>query len=815
MKQTKNFNIVVPELGDKPDITQVSNAIQSLEDALAGTLEVMNATLNGTALTLVSGARTTKRTKYYDGMSIRFIAPSQIAQNTLTSVKVDDLSVQTLQVPYLVNSGDSVDIVYKTNKFVGVISAVQRSNDINSTSTTTVATSNAVKQLNDNKAEKSIQIIAGNGLTGGGNLTSNKTINIVSADEGIIVNSDNIKLNTINAVNSTNAIRPASANAAKTAYDKGVEALAKGNEALTHSQNVNNAKVSKSGDVMTGSLTAPYFTMSNVQGLLSSQLTTTNKQVVAADNGNRVYLGNPEINKLHLEVNSATSACVTVNSTPYTIYHQGFKPTSSDVGLGNVNNWVATTAVNDPSTTKYATASAAKIAYDKGVEALNKANSANSNADTRVLKENGLANNLTVDKYLNFGDYDNNDIIKTFARGGVWNTSFDNMTLKNNWVYHTGRKPSASDVGAVNKSGDTMTGNLKISSTAPLIEFDSPSSTGGKAGYVGAGSSANIFQIVNRATGKALNLHSNGKLMYDGKCVLDDSLTFQVLPNGLPTPESIRDLAQGVYKIANGPVYSLGNGYYTVVRLTSQSQTGDNHCAVYPDGGPNEFYRTGFNSGNWTGWKTYYSNQSSAYHKNLTLDGGYLYNTVSGFGVVGQIANMSVPHVAYELRSSQGSLGFGVTTNGTVNFWNGSGNGTNGNGKSAFMHVGGNQTVTFEQSLHCNGNVTAYSDMKLKKDLEVIPDAIEKIMAINGYTYTRIDSGERQTGVVAQEVQNVLPEAVSVSKARPDSKDQSDTLSVAYGNMVGLLIEGIKEQKKTIDSLEERLERLEKLLEGR
>lgn len=293
MKQTKNFNIVVPELGDKPDITQVSDAIQSLEDALAGTLEVMNATLNGTALILVSGARTTKRTKYYDGMSIRFIAPSQIAQNTLTSVKVDDLAVQTLQIPYLVNSGDSVDIVYKGNKFIGAIAAIQRSNDISSASTTTVATSNAVKQLNDNKAEKSIQIIAGNGLTGGGNLTSNKTINVVSADEGIVVNADNIKLNIVDAVNSTNTLRPASANSVKTAYDNAISAQHLSN---THSsrrdnphgvtkaqiglENVGNySSVNKNGDTMNGNLEiasfAPMITLSEID--------TGKKAILVAD----------------------------------------------------------------------------------------------------------------------------------------------------------------------------------------------------------------------------------------------------------------------------------------------------------------------------------------------------------------------------------------------------------------------------------------------------------------------------------------------------------------------------------------------------
>ena len=61
----------------------------------------------------------------------------------------------------------------------------------------------------------------------------------------------------------------------------------------------------------------------------------------------------------------------TINKNP--IYHTGNKPTKADVGLGSVNNWDATSAVNDASTTKYATASAVKQAYDKAVEVSTKA----------------------------------------------------------------------------------------------------------------------------------------------------------------------------------------------------------------------------------------------------------------------------------------------------------------------------------------------------------------------------------------------------------------------------------------------------------
>ena len=70
-----------------------------------------------------------------------------------------------------------------------------------------------------------------------------------------------------------------------------------------------------------------------------------------------------------------------------------------------------------------------------------------------------------------------------------------------------------------------------------------------------------------------------------------------------------------------------------------------------------------------------------------------------------------------------------------------------------------------------------------------------KVMFLSGYTFKRKDTGEVQAGVIAQEVAQVLPEVVSEA--------EDGTLTVAYGNMVGLLIEAIKEQQAQIVELKE------------
>ena len=103
------------------------------------------------------------------------------------------------------------------------------------------------------------------------------------------------------------------------------------------------------------------------------------------------------------------------------------------------------------------------------------------------------------------------------------------------------------------------------------------------------------------------------------------------------------------------------------------------------------------------------------------------------------------------------------------------------------LHVVGN--------IYATGNVTAYSDKRNKKNLQVIDDSLRKIEKINGYTYEK--DNVRYTGLVAQEVLSILPEAVV--------GNEEDGYALAYGNMVGILVEAIKELSGKVKSLEEKL----------
>jgi|SRR5210317_2115728 len=98
------------------------------------------------------------------------------------------------------------------------------------------------------------------------------------------------------------------------------------------------------------------------------------------------------------------------------------------------------------------------------------------------------------------------------------------------------------------------------------------------------------------------------------------------------------------------------------------------------------------------------------------------------------------------------------------------------------LHVIGN--------IYGTGNITAYSDKRAKSDIVKIENALDKIDQLNGYTYTMND--ERYTGLIAQEVLPVLPEAVVGS--------EETSYAIAYGNMMGLVIEAIKELRKRTET---------------
>lgn len=121
-------------------------------------------------------------------------------------------------------------------------------------------------------------------------------------------------------------------------------------------------------------------------------------------------------------------------------------------------------------------------------------------------------------------------------------------------------------------------------------------------------------------------------------------------------------------------------------------------------------------------------------------------------------------------------------------------------------------TPSFSLDIGVNGDGTAaianswlsYSDDRFKTDIININNPLERLNKISGYYYFWKDANDksRQVGVIAQEVEKVLPEIVSTN--------EEGYKAVDYSKLTPLLIEAVKEQQKHIEMLEQRIEELEK-----
>lgn len=192
---------------------------------------------------------------------------------------------------------------------------------------------------------------------------------------------------------------------------------------------VDDLKVDKAGGVMSGTLIANGgITINTDQNIFfnrnsdwfkmgfksaSDQDIDSYGYIDMGDNGNEYF-------KFRNISGETTTDLLTIKSDHarwkgYPLYHQGFKPSKSDVGLGDISNFPATSAVNDPSDAKYATAAAVKIAND--------------NANTRLSSSGGaMKGSITIDSTVLRAMYFNktgaeihaNNNVTGFVKDGSW-----------------------------------------------------------------------------------------------------------------------------------------------------------------------------------------------------------------------------------------------------------------------------------------------------------------------------------------------------------------------------------------------------------
>ncbi len=203
----------------------------------------------------------------------------------------------------------------------------------------------------------------------------------------------------------------------------------------------------------------------------------------------------------------------------------------------------------------------------------------------------------------------------------------------------------------------------------------------------------------------------------------------------------------------------------------------------------------------------------------LSMQNGNFLGIVTANSFVGDGSNLSNIITGVGLATAGGYVGSGATTldfrgpgAGQVTIDIASGIGTvNVEGGTDVNDIGDANQVLFKDNnnvattsanlqfngtnLTCAGTVTANSDERLKKNIETITDALHKVTGLRGVEYDHKNTGDHCLGLIAQEVEQIIPQVVY--------EGVDGVKSVAYQNIVALLIEAVKDQQRQIDELKQ------------
>jgi len=183
-------------------------------------------------------------------------------------------------------------------------------------------------------------------------------------------------------------------------------------------------------------------------------------------------------------------------------------------------------------------------------------------------------------------------------------------------------------------------------------------------------------------------------------------------------------------------------------------------------------------------------------------------DTLSFSGDSGQLFSLtdSMSGTIFSVNDVSGIPSIEVEDDGTIYLAESTGNVLIGTGTD-----NGSDKVQISGSLVASGNITAYgsaSDINVKENIEVIPNAVEKVQKLEGVTFNYKKDGSRSTGLIAQQLQEVLPEVVYETT----DLEGTEHLAVRYGNVVGLLVEALKEQQTQLTAQQEQINQLTNLV---
>tara|TARA_B110000879_G_scaffold31948_1_gene43737 strand:+ start:907 stop:3402 length:2496 start_codon:yes stop_codon:yes gene_type:complete len=340
----------------------------------------------------------------------------------------------------------------------------------------------------------------------------------------------------------------------------------------------------------------------------------------------------------------------------------------------------------------------------------------------------------------------------------TWDSSAESLNFADNGkaifgagsdlqIYHDGSNSHIQEVG---------TGNLTISGTS--INFNNNDLGGRYAEFVSNGAvklfNAGAQKLETTATG--IDVTGNATFADNGKAIFGAGSDLQIYHDGADT---LLVNTTGDLEI-RGAGAGVGN-------LLLRPKAGENGVIVKPDGAVELYHNNS---------KTFETTSDG-----VTVTGTLTTGIINGGNLRGEawiIGRDDNDYIAVDANKIDFSLDDNI-----------------------------DMRLENDGDLHVDGNVIAYStttsDERLKKDIVKIDNALDKVSQLSGYTFEYIADGKKSAGVIAQEVEKVMPSAVSETTLplKMGEDDKTEYKTVQYDQLHGLMIEAIKELKAEIEEL--------------
>ncbi len=433
---------------------------------------------------------------------------------------------------------------------------------------------------------------------------------------------------------------------------------------------------------------------------------------------------------------------------------------------------------------------------------------------SRTITINGTSYDLSADRSWTITSMIYPSAGIPLSTGAGWGTSITNNSANWNTAYGWGNHASAGYLTSINSS--QVTTALGFTPASSSHQHDTLYYSGSARLWTGSDGTRNSGWAYHQDNGTGIHWPNNGWHLYP-----KNASDFYVRSGS--SDASIQFMRSGttanyIHNASDNAIGFLSTGRSWILRVTDGGDaytTSTHYAAGYRGsanvGGTGEatWHPAGIYCGG-TMWQygTQYRNGNTTSGQGWTyLDWNY------GHSIVGVYASTRFQGVwamgdSYKLPAdgtSTGSL-YGLA-------WSH----PNAGGQAGYLDnhgllviLNGTTYSAISNSIWARGNVTAYSDIRVKENIEIIENAMDKINSIRGVTFTRNDlpnTKRRHAGVIAQEIQKVLPEVI-------EENQSNGHLSVAYGNIVGLTIEGLKEHDIIIKKQAEEIKQLKEIIYG-